>query len=96
MVHILRKEMTAEQRMAFNTKQREKYNERKAAEKAAEVEGLREQLDLSKKESAALRSALKESNPGAGSRKTEEGGIKKTGQQARRGRRGDNERQNEG
>ena len=95
-VHTPRKEMTAEQRLAFNTKQREKYNERKAAEKAAEVEALREQLDLKDKETAALRSAMKESTAGAGSRKTPEGGIKKTGQQASRRRRGGDDRQNEG
>ena len=46
-----RKDFTPEQRIAFNTKQRDKYNERKAAE----VKELRQQLDLKDKENAALR-----------------------------------------
>ena len=58
-----------------NSNKRDKYNERKANE-------LREQLDLKDKEVAALRSAIKESNPGVGSRNIPEGGIKKTGQQS--------------
>ena len=83
MVHTPRKEMTAEQKIAANTKARDKYNEWKAAE----VKELRQQLelknkelDLKDKESAALRSAIKGSTTGAGSRKTPEGGIKKTSQ----------------
>ena len=89
MVYTPRKDFTPEQRIAANTKLRDKYNQRKAAE----VDELRQQLDLKNKENAALRSAIRESNPGAGSRKTAEGGIKKTGQQASRHRRGGDERQ---
>ena len=84
-----RKDLTPEQRIAANTKLRDNYNQRKAAE----VDELRQQLDLKDKENAALRSAIKESKPGAGSRKTPEGVIKKTGQQASRRRRGGDERQ---
>ena len=89
MVYTPRSELTPEQHQVANNRQRDKYNERKAKE-------LREQLELKDKEIAALRSAIKESNPGAGSRKTPEGGIKKTGQQAsRRGHGGDKRRDNE-
>ena len=89
MVFTPRSELTPEQRQVANSKKRDKYNERKAKE-------LQEQLELKDKENAALRSAIKESNPGAGSRKTQEGGIKKTGQQAsRRGHGGDRRQDNQ-
>ena len=63
MVFTPRSELTPEQRQLANNKKRDKYNERKARE-------LQQQLELKDKENAALRSAIKESNPGAGSRKT--------------------------
>ena len=84
MVYTRREDFTPEQRIAANTKQRDKHNQRKAAE----VNELRQQLDLKDKGNTAPRRVLEESNPRAGSRKTSEGGIKKTGQQARRRRRG--------
>ena len=88
MVFTPRSEQTPEQRQVANGKKRDKYNERKVKE-------LEQQLEIKDKENAALRSAIKESNPGAGSRKTPEGGIKKTGQQpSRREKRQAN--QNEG
>ena len=84
MVYTPRSELAPEQRQLANGKKRDKYNERKA-------DRLQEQLNLQDKEVAALRSAIKESNPGVGSRNTPEGGIKKTGEQAsRRGYGGDN------
>ena len=52
-----------------------RHNEGKAPE-------LRQQLAIKDKEAAALRTTLKEIEGGAGSRKTAEGGIKKTGQQS--------------
>ena len=93
MGYTRRKDFTPEQRIAANTKSRDKYNERKANKLQEEINLKDEELNLKDKEIAALRSAIKESNPGAGSRKTSEGGIKKTGQQARRRRRGGNDRQ---
>ena len=81
-----RSELTPEQRKAANKKKHEQYKERKA-EKL-------QQLEITQKENAALRSALKESKGGDGSRKTPEGGIKKTGQQPSRRERGGDQRQN--
>ena len=77
-----RSELTPEQRKAANKKKREQYKKRKA-----------EKLQQLEKENVVLRSALKESKGGDGSRKTPEGGIKKTGQQPSRRRRGGDQRQ---
>lgn len=77
-----RKDMTPEQRQAHNNKQRDNYNERRATELLGQID--LEDVGLSAKDSenAALRSAIKTSKGGAGSRKTPEGAIKKTAQQS--------------
>ena len=74
--------MTPEQRQAHNNKQRDNYNQRKATELLGQLD--LEDVDLPAKynENTALRSAIKTSKGGDGSRKTPEGAIKKTAQQS--------------